>query len=104
MKIIYIADDGKEFDDKWKCLDYEWMLSHPHLKDIVLYSEEDEILDDLFDQETYEYVMKIIVPTDEAACDLRELGERNGWCAYEYIESAGTWIWEGLNSSFVKVD
>lgn len=107
MKTIYIADDGTQFDDQWECLDYEWVLRHPLAKDIVLYNEDGEILNNLFDEETYEYVMKIVVPTDEAAYALRELGERNGWCSYSDVKTAGTWVWkiiDRLNGHFVKVE
>ena len=39
MKIIYIADDGKEFDDEFECEHYEWALDRPHIKEIVCYDE-----------------------------------------------------------------
>ena len=105
MRIVYIADDGTEFDGKWECEDYEYLLNNPLLEDITMYNEDGEILTNIFDQETYEYAMKIIVPTNEAAVSLRDLGERNGWCAYADIKDAGTWVWEhGFNGKFVKVE
>ena len=107
MKIIYIADDGKQFDDEFECEHYEWILRHPSLKEIVCYNEDGEVLEDIFAQDTYEYSMKIVVPTDEAAKELYELGRYMGFCCYEDIDSAGTWIWEDLpprNGHFVKVE
>ena len=105
MRTVYIADDGKEFDDKFECEDYEWLLNNPYLKDIKMYDEDGVVLKDIFDEETYDYAMKIVVPTDEAAVALRDLGERNGWCAYADIKASGTWVWEcGFNGKFVKVE
>ena len=34
MRIIYVADDGKQFDDEYECLNYEWRAAHPYLKDV----------------------------------------------------------------------
>ena len=34
MKTIYIADDGKQFEDEYECINYEFCISHPHLKTI----------------------------------------------------------------------
>ena len=39
MKIIYIADDGTQFDDEYACKDYEWKLNHPHLKDVHIFDK-----------------------------------------------------------------
>ena len=104
MKIIYIADDGKQFDDEFECEHYEWVLNHPNLKEICFYDEDGELFEDAFDPETYEYTMKIVVPTDEAVKALDELGKYAGFCAYRNIDSDGTWVWKDwLNGKFVKV-
>lgn len=34
MKTIYIADDGKEFDNYRECDKYEYLLNRPQLKTI----------------------------------------------------------------------
>ena len=57
-------------------------------------------------EDTYSYTMRIEVPTDEAAKELREVGRYCGFCAYEDVDNAGTWVWEEpdhLNGHFVKV-
>lgn len=107
MKVIYVADDGTQFDDRYECEYYEWVLNHPSLKEIVFYDEDGNVLADIFSQDTYEYTMKIFVPTDEAAKELSGLGRYAGFCAYENIDSAGTWVWkvfDRLNGKFVKVE
>ena len=107
MKIIYVADNGKQFDDEYECRHYEWLLNHPLLKEIICYDEDGEVLEDIFAQDTYEYTMKIFVPTDEVAKELQELGRYMGFCYYEDIDSAGTWVWKDfsrLDGRFVKVE
>jgi len=39
MRVVYIADDGKEFNDEWDCRDYEWKLNHPAINDICMYTD-----------------------------------------------------------------
>ena len=101
MRVVYIADDGKEFDDQYDCEDYEWKLNHPSLNDIRLYDGDGNELKDILSQDTYEIVMKIVVPSEIAAKDLRELGYHTGWCCYEDISEPGEWGWN--NDIFVKV-
>ena len=48
MKVLYIADDGKEFDDEFECEHYEWILNHPNLKDVKIYDKRTgELFDDI---------------------------------------------------------
>lgn len=101
MRVVYIADDGKEFDDQYDCEDYEWKLNHPSLNDIRLYDEKGNELKNIFSQNTYEIVMKIIVPSEIAAKDLCELGHYTGYCSYKDINEPGEWVWN--NFIFVKV-
>ena len=105
MKVIYIADDGKQFDDKCECENYEWLLTHPHLKDVLCFDENGNRLENFMSEYTYEHTEKIIVPTDEAAKDLRELARYTGYCYYSHITEAGTWMFKlnGSDGRFVKV-
>ena len=51
MKIIYIAEDGTQFDDEFECESYEGKLNHPYLKNIVFYDIKDNfytIGDDIY--------------------------------------------------------
>lgn len=47
MRTIYIADDNKEFDDEFECKRYEWLLKHPHLKDIKCYDKDGNLFADI---------------------------------------------------------
>lgn len=105
MKTIYIADDGKEFANKFECEHYEWILNHPHLKNIKCYDKNDNEFEDIMAEDTYNYCHKIIVPTDEVAKELNDLAKYTGYCYYSHITEAGTWIYEenGTDGRFVKV-
>lgn len=106
MKTIYIADDGKKFDDKFECEHYEWMLNHAHLKDIKCYDKDGNILEDIMEDDTYNYCQKIIVPTGEAVKELNDLADYTGYCYYSHITEAGTWVYKenesGMDGKFVK--
>lgn len=91
MRVLYIADDGTEFDDQWDCEDYEWIQNHQRLKEIVFLDEDGKTLENPMSENTYINAETIVVPTDEAAKELRELGEYCGWF-YDSIISAGTWV------------
>ena len=94
MKIIYIADDGKQFNNEFDCEHYEWLLNHPNLKYIKIYDEKDELIEDVLSDDAYNYAQKIIVPTDLAAKELQDWAVYAGYCYFEHITTAGTWIYE----------
>lgn len=103
MRVIYIADDGKEFDDEFDCQNYEWKLNHPHLKDICFYDKDNKVLGNIFLQETYETTERIVVPNKDALNDLQELANYYGFCCYEDINECGEWIFNNSKATFVKV-
>ena len=105
MRVVYIADDGKEFDDEWDCEHYEWLQKHPHLKEIKCYYKSGKLCEDIMSDETYNYCDKVVVPTDECAKELRDLANYAGYCYYSHITEKGTWVFEenGSDGRFVKV-
>lgn len=102
MKIIYVADDGKTFDNGFDCEMYEWSLEHPNLKDILCYDKDNERLCDIFAEDTYYKVEKIIVPNDNTAKELQALGKYMGFSLYEFITESGEWIYDIDKQKFVK--
>ena len=106
MKTIYIAEDGKQFDDKYDCRDYEWLLHHPNLKYVRFYDKDGFELPDIMTADTYENVVKIIVPTDDTAKDLQELADYTGYSYYFHITESGVWRFEmhGADGKFVKAE
>lgn len=103
MKVIYIADDGKEFDNEFDCQTYEWTLNHPHLKDICFYDKDNNTLDNILVQETYEITERIVVPNKDALNDLLELARYTGFCCYEDVIECGEWVFNHKRLTFVKV-
>ena len=105
MRVVYIADDGKEFDDEWDCEHYEWLQKHPHLKEIKCYYKSGKLCEDIMADETYNYCDKVVVPTDECAKELCDLANYAGYCYYSHITEKGTWVFEenGSDGRFVKV-
>ena len=103
MRIIYIADDGSLFDDEYDCERYEWRLNHPHLKDVHVFDENGKEFDDIYSEDTYNYSMKIVVTSEEAVKDLRDLADYNGWVCFEGIDAVGEWVFDERKNRFVKV-
>ena len=65
MRVLYIADDGKEFDNEFDCEHHEWMLNHPNLKYIKIYDNRTgKLFDDIMTDDAYNYGDKVIVPTE----------------------------------------
>ena len=102
MRVVYIANDGKEFDDKYDCENYEWKLNHPGINEIHMYDNYDDEQEDIFSMSVYENVVKIIVPNEESVKDLQELGDYTGYTCYEWIDEPGEWIWDDEELKFVK--
>lgn len=49
MRTVYIADDGKQFEDEYECEHHEFELKHPHLQTIEAYNKDGEKMTDLLD-------------------------------------------------------
>ena len=47
MRTVYIADDGKQFEDEYECEHHEFELKHPHLQTIEAYNKDGEKMTDL---------------------------------------------------------
>lgn len=106
MRVIYIADDGTQFEDKWDCEEYEWILNHPNIKSVEIYDSNDNKLTMYMSSDTYENADLVIVPDMAALSDLHELARLTGFCYYHQIESPGTWEFKmnGFDGCYVKVN
>ena len=69
MRTVYIADDGKEFDDEWECKDYEWKLNHHHLNDVRFYDKDEMRLRDIFSEDTYNPELGLAMCIIKKMCD-----------------------------------
>lgn len=104
MKIIYVADDGKSFDNEFECENYEFVLNHPHLKDVHIYDEYGVERENLLSDETYSHADTVIVLTQDALNDLHSLVEYMGHLSYGDIDSMGRWVFNQRQETFVKVN
>ena len=103
MKVIYIADDGKFFDDEFECEDYEWKLNHPYLEDIYFFDKDNNRLSDIFSDESYGETERVVVLNEKAVKDLHDFVEYTGFCSYESINECGDWVFNEKECEFVKV-
>ena len=105
MRTIYIADDGTQFDDEYEYEDYEFALKHPKINDIIFLDKDQDELNDPYSVRDYNETNTIIVPDQEAADQLIELGTYTCFSLYEYITSAGTWEFKDdpYDPKFIKV-
>ena len=99
MRIVYIADDGKEFDDEYECKDYEWKLNHPHIENVRLYGKHNK---KLHSEKTYCEVRNVIISDKNALNDLQDLAKYTGFCCYEDITECGEWKFSDEEETFVK--
>ena len=83
MRTVYIADDGKQFEDEYECEHHEFELKHPHLQTIEAYNKDGEKMTDLLDEDTY-------------AADCL------GFYSYNDITEIGEWIFDYETGYFSK--
>lgn len=102
MKTVYITDDGKQFEDEYECRNYEFCISHPHLKTIELYDRHGKKLTNPLDEDTYFNFTKIVVHSEEELTDLYEAADYAGFSGYYDIKDVGTWIFDKDKEKFVK--
>lgn len=101
MRTVYIADDGKQFDDEFDCNAYEFALRHPHLKDVHIFNKAGEELTDLAAEYTYNNSERIVVASEAAVNDLHALADYTGYCYYKHINAVGEWRFDDDISEFV---
>lgn len=104
MRIIYIADDGTQFDDEYDCKDYEWKLNHSHLKDVHIFDKDGKEFENILSDDAYHYSAKIVVTSNEAVKGLRDLANYTGYCYYEQVNKVGEWRFDEAEEKFVMTD
>lgn len=94
MRILYIADDGTEFDNEFDCEVYEETNRHNKVNDIEVYDADGNrvLFESVYNDAFYNEAEKIIIHTEEEVADILWLAEYTGWCEFEQITSVGTWV------------
>ena len=104
MRTVYIADDDKEFDDKFDCEHHEWTLNHPNLKYIKIYDNRTgELFDDITTFDAYNYGDKIVIPTEFALKDLHDWAMYSGYCCFQQITEVGIWVFNDNEKTYERV-
>ncbi len=94
MKVVskYIAEDGKVFNSKKECQDYENKIKLKDIKNIKFFDENGNLFEnvefDLF--HVYTNFYKVTIPTKEDYKALKELFNKEGYYLGN-IFSEGTW-------------
>lgn len=94
MKVVskYIAEDGKVFNSRKECKDYENKIKLKDIKNIKFFDENGNLFEnvesDLF--HVYTNFYKVIIPTKEDYKALQELFNKEGYYLGN-IFSEGTW-------------
>ena len=95
MRTVYIADDGKEFDDPCDCELYEGILCHKEVYGIEFYDAEGKPFHiqpgNEFDDDIYQKTEELIVHNKKELECLQWLTESCGWCEFDSITSPGRW-------------
>ena len=103
MKIVYVADDGKMFDNEYECGFYEWVINHPHIHNVSIFDENDNKLEYVLTEDTYNKAMKIVIPNSETLKDFQDFADYTGYCAYDAIDQVGEWRFDECKEGFFKV-
>lgn len=103
MTVMYVAFDGKQFDDEWDCRDYEWRCAHEKFLDKIEFYDADGIrVFDYFSGNAYNSVVEVVVKDKDLIPELLELVDYTGFCNYADITSEGVWVWDDWNEAFIK--
>jgi TATA-box binding protein (TBP) (component of TFIID and TFIIIB) len=105
MRILYVADDGKQFDNEYDCLDYEFGLRiKDSVKHITIFNEDGEVVcTPIASEDTYDNAEKIVVTSMTGVNILHQISDYTGFSAYESIDSPGIWLYNKNNFHFKKI-
>ena len=102
MRVVYISDDGKEFNNEFECEQHEWIINNPDIENIHIYDVNGNELVDLFSENTYGKSYRIEVPDESALDALHKLVECTGFYLYRTVDGCGEYVYDNLNLTFKK--
>ena len=97
MKIVYIADDGVMFDNQYDCEKYEFDKFIKTIN-IKVYDDKRHRLQNIHTEDTHNKSYRVIIANEKDLTDMKRIQNWTGF--YCYIDSIGTWIYDG--NEFVK--
>lgn len=98
MEILYKAKDGKLFENKYECINYENNLECEKLKDSLFWwnSKREPIPVSINADELYYFYIK----SEEALEYMEKVFCDYGWSAYDDLTIGGMYYWNELAESF----
>lgn len=102
MRVVYISDDGKEFNDEFECEQHEWIINNPDIENIHIYDIDGNELVDLFSENTYDKSYRIEVADESALDALHKLADYTGFHLYKTIDDYGDYVYDNVDFVFVK--
>ena len=102
MRVVYISDDGKEFNDEFECEQHEWIINNPDIENIHIYDVNGNELVDLFSENTYGSSYRIEIPDESELDALHKLSAYTGFYLYQIIDGCGTYVFDESGITFEK--
>lgn len=100
MKIIYIADDGTQFDNRIDCEEYEQRSFEEEIN-IKIFDYQNYLIPSSQIAIDYDYVYKIIIFDMKDLEDIKRIQQYYGF--YPDVNSIGTWIYNEDNQCWIKI-
>ena len=108
MKEIYIADDGRQFENKEECENYEYYeLKIPLMKNIEFLDEDNKKLSFIEredDEQFFLDVEKIIIHSGEELNQFHIYARDCGFIGWQNIDAVGEWEWNKEHCDFVPYE
>lgn len=111
MRIIYEANDGKQFDTSSECEEYEAILAHPSVLNVDFYDINNTVYhidrNNFFDDSVYQRAVKVIIHNRAEFDDFAWMTYECGWWEFDEIISDGSWmrfVDDVMNPTWKKVE
>ena len=96
MKIVYIAEDGKTFDNQIDCELYEKSINYKAMYNIKFIDIAKRLYkispDDPYNDNIYQDAWEVILKDFDQVRAIQFLAEECGWCEFESLTEPGIWV------------
>ena len=92
---IYLADDGKVFNDEFECRDYEMKVNYPQMDDIEIFDENGRRLENPLSDSTYGDSHTVVIHNEAELEAFKAVVYYCGWCEWQTINDVGVWVDNG---------
>lgn len=92
---IYLANDGKVFNDEFECRDYEMKVKYPQMDNIEIFDENGRKLENLLLDSTYNNSHTVVIHNEVELEAFKAAVYYCGWCEWQTINDVGVWVDNG---------